>query len=338
MKQFLSTAVLGVLFCTQGFADPLPGYDRFDVKSAHRAAPIAASVWYPAGTRTYRGIIGENAIFEGTSALVGAGVAEGPHPLVLMSHGSGGTMDGLGWLASGLVTEGAMVLAVNHPGSTSGDSSPRRSVRLGERARDLSAALDALLADPAFASYIDQSNITAIGFSLGGATALNLGGLRFDPDGYADYCAAMPDQADCVFLARGDVDFSALPEDFGADAKDPRVAATVAIDPGFTYVATEDSIAATTTPVTVINLGTVNRMDAVDVSPEGSDLIARLPNARLEVIAPAHHFTFLAECKPGGAQLLAEEQDDPVCTDPEGVDRAGVHEAIIAAVAKGVGL
>src|SRR5919201_3965908 len=98
-------------------ADPIAGYDRFEIAAPHRAAPIAGSVWYPVGTPTYRGLIGDNAVFEGTPAYVGAAIADGRFPLVLLSHGSGGNMDNLSWLSSRLALRGAMVLAVNHPGS-----------------------------------------------------------------------------------------------------------------------------------------------------------------------------------------------------------------------------
>ena len=135
MKRTFAFAVAAIGLASAAAADPIAGYDRFEVTAPHRAAPVAASVWYPVGTPTYRGLIGDNPVFEGTSAYVGAAIAEGKFPLVLVSHGSGGNMDRLSWLSSRLALHGAMVLAVNHPGSTSGDSSPRRSVRLSRAGR-----------------------------------------------------------------------------------------------------------------------------------------------------------------------------------------------------------
>lgn len=335
MKHILSAALLAVgLIGNTAQADDIAGYDRITVQAKHRPAPVAGSIWYPTGTPTYRGLIGDNVVFTGSPAYVGAAVADGKFPLILLSHGSGGNMDAISWISSGLARRGAMVLALNHPGSTSGDSSPRRSVRLGERAADLSAALDTLLADPSFAPHIDTTRITAAGFSLGGTTALNLAGLRFDRDAYRDYCAEFLETAlDCVFFAKGGVDFSALPEDFAADATDPRITSAVAIDPGMTLTATADSITRTTLPVLLINLGEKDRWHAVDTGPEGSDLARRLPDATLAVMAPAHHFTFLAVCKPEGASILADEKDDPVCDDPEGTDRAAIHDRIIDQIA-----
>jgi predicted dienelactone hydrolase len=333
----LSLAVVASLFANAALADGLPGYDRLDVQSHHRAYPIAASVWYPMGSTTYVSRVGDNPIFKGTPVMLGAGVADGAYPLVLFSHGSGGNMDSIGWLSGALAKRGAMVLAVNHQGSTSGDSSPRRSTQMALRAQDLSAALDALLADPAFARYVDPARIYAVGFSLGGATALNLGGLRFDRERYADYCKDI-NGADCVFLSKGHVDFENLPEGFTGDARDARVSGVVAIDPGFTYVTNEESARAMDLPVQLISLGKETLFPAADLSETGSNLTGMLPDVTQVTLSPANHFTFLAECKPGADQMLAEEDEDPICSDPDKTDRAAIHAQIVDHIAQFMGL
>ncbi|SON57555.1 Lipase 1 [Hartmannibacter diazotrophicus] len=321
-------------------ADPIAGYDRMDMLLPHRARPVDATVWYPVKTPTYRGLVGDDAVFRGTYANVGAAVADGTRPLVLLSHGSGGNMDSLGWLSSALARRGMMVLAVNHPGSTSGDSSPRRSLRFDERAADLSAALDKLLADPAFGPHVDRSHVTALGFSLGGATALHLGGARLDPQKYREYCDRFgAEAADCHFFARGSVDFTDVPKGFTADAKDPRVTTIVTIDPGMTYGMTEQSLSSMNLPVLLINL--IAPPDwkgmslglAGDVGPKGSDLAHRLPRADYVRISPAIHYTFLGLCKPDAAQILREEEDDPICDDPAATDRAAIHARIVDEIA-----
>lgn len=318
---------------------PPPAHDRLTVPAAHRPAPLAASVWAPAGGTTYRGRVGDNPVFIGAEVLMGAPVAPGRHPLVLLSHGSGGSTDAMAWLASDLAQRGAIALAVNHPGSTTGDSSPRRSTLLAERAADLSAALDALLADPAFGPHVDPDRIAALGFSLGGATALNLGGARIDPGAYADWCASAPQAQDCVFLARGGVDFAALPASFRGDAHDPRIGAVIAVDPGFVHAMEDASLSAMDLPVLLLNLGSgADLWPAVDAGPQGANLTARLPRAQRHVIAPAWHFSFLPLCRPGAPALLAAENDDPVCDDPAGADRAAVHARAADLIAAFLGL
>tara|TARA_R110000737_G_scaffold340185_1_gene362792 strand:- start:973 stop:1308 length:336 start_codon:yes stop_codon:yes gene_type:complete len=84
------------------------------------------------------------------------------------------------------------------------------------------------------------------------------------------------------------------------------------VDPGFGASADPISVAAALTGVTLINLGDADRLGAVDVRPSGNDLTRRLPDAHYVEIAPAHHFTFRAACKPGAADMLDEEGEDPI--------------------------
>ncbi|MCB8838287.1 hypothetical protein [Aurantimonas sp. VKM B-3413] len=316
----------------------LPGYDRFDIRAKHRSVLVAGSIWYPAAARTYAVPIGANPVFEGTEALVGAAAQTGRHPLILLSHGSGGNMDGLGWLSSELALRGALVVAVNHPGTTSGDSSPRRTPRIDERAKDLSAALDTILADPTFGPLVDQRRISALGFSLGGTAVLDLVGGHFERAKFRDYCKAFSEQGDCVFFTKGGVDFDRLPQEMEADVRDPRIASVVAVEPGLTDALSEASAKAMTLPMLLVGFGAPDPSRAVDVTASGSNLLDRLSNATYEMIRPAVHFSFLGLCKPDAAKLLREAQDDPVCTDPDGADRRKIHAEVIDSVARFLGL
>ena len=110
------------------------------------------------------------------------------------------------------------------------------------------------------------------------------------------------------------------------------------VDPGFGGAADPASLQGALAGITLINLGDADRLGAADVGPDGNDLANRLPGASYVEIAPANHFTFLGTCRPGAAALLEEEQDDPICTDPENTDRAAVHMQLIDAISIGLGL
>lgn len=313
----------------------LAGYDRFDVDAAHRSRPVAASIWYPADTFIYRAPVNQSAIWKSTDAYIGAAVAPGKHPLILLSHGSGGNMDAIGWLSSELALRGAMVLAVNHPGSTSGDSSPRRQPELGPRAMDLHAALDQLLAHPEFEPYIDPDRIAAAGFSLGGATVLNLAGMRFDRDAYREYCQRFGATVqDCAFLQKGGVRLDQLPADFETGSKDPRISKFIAIEPGMTFAVNDASLDDVDPDLLFIRLGREHGWKAADITETGSNLLGKLDNPSYAVFAPADHLTFLGECNAGAAEFLAKMEDDPICSDPEGTDRALIHRQIIDEISR----
>ncbi|WP_282077526.1 alpha/beta hydrolase family protein [Epibacterium ulvae] len=337
MKRLAFLSLIALTAAVPAAADMLPGYDRFDLQADHRARPIAASIWYPAANATYPAPVGDGPIFEPGFAFIGPAVAAGKHPLVVLSHGSGGNADALAWLSSGLVAQGAIVLAVNHPGSTSGDSSPRRSVDLSARATDLSAALDMILTDPAFAPFIDQKHIGVVGFSLGGATALGLAGVRFEGAKQDENCTTGPEAADCAFFHLGGVQFSDHPG-FDKNARDARITKAVVIDPGFGRAADPASFKDAIPGITLINLGQEDRLNAADVGPNGNQLASHLPDTTYVEIAPANHFTFLGTCKEGAAQMLEDYGDDPICTDPKGTNRAAVHIELINTIASGLGL
>lgn len=341
MKHFLSSTILAVSltssFSNPALADDLPGYDHLTVSAKHRPAAMQGFIWYPQSRKTYKNLIGDNQIFHGKPAFVGAAIAEGTYPLVLISHGSGGNMDNMSWLASGLSKRGAVVLGVNHPGSTSGDSSPRRSIHLWDRPQDVSAALDHILDDPHFGPHINQDEIYSVGFSMGGYTVLQLAGIQGTKRGYIEYCNEMGDAAaDCLFFNKGGVNFEHIDSQaFDASYVDKRISKTVAVDPGMTYALQPATVAAVETPVQLINLGEGDdRWAAVDLESSGSGLTDALPNVTYSVVAPAHHYSFLGSCKPAAPAILSEEGEDPICDDPEGSDREVIHNRINDEIAK----
>jgi predicted dienelactone hydrolase len=335
----MKTLIAFLLLSGTAMADPRPGFERLAVDAAHRARPLDAAIWYPAASETYRASVGANPVFSGTYVEMGAAVEPGPHPLVIISHGSGGNIENLGWLAEGLVARGAIVAGVNHQGATSGDSSPRQVVRVWDRTKDIAALMAAMGADPAFAANIDMTQITVLGFSLGGATVLAAGGARFDSAAIGAYCDRYGnDASECLFMARGGVDPHALPPEIAGDMRVAGIARVIAVEPAFSHTFVAESLL-DLPPVHLIRMGGPDVIPpARNIGPEGSDLAGRIPAADLTTIAPAWHFSFLGLCTPEARAMLAAEGDDPICDDPAGVDRAAVHEAVIADIAGAMGL
>lgn len=313
---------------------PLPGYQRQSITVAHRPQPLAVALWFPAsGGRPTE--VGGNALFDPTPVLEGAQPTGRDHPLVLISHGSGGNKDQMGWLASALVARGAIVAGVNHAGSTSGDSQPLASTRVWDRAGDLRALLDAVLADPEFGPRIDRGRITALGFSMGGATALHLGGARMDRASFAAACARLGDKApDCTFLTGAGIDIATLPAAWEGDMSDPRIGRVVAIDAGYGHAMTKASLSAIEIPTLLITLGGPGTpWRETGMGPDGANLAAKIPGATAVELAPAWHFSFLPPCGRLGPLLVWLAGEEPICSDPAGTDRDAVHDLMSHKVA-----
>lgn len=343
MRHFLFTLCLTIAATVCAFAhtptDPAaaqpvvaapPGFQPWQGPSTPNARALVGGLWYPADGAGASSLLFDSPIFQGVPVRPEAAIRPGRWPLVLLSHGVGGHWRSLAWLGAGLAQQGAVVVAVNHPGSTFGDYDMRRSLDHGSRVNDLKTTLDALLNDPAMGPHIDRARIYAAGFSLGGWTALSIGGLRGDLNAYAHYCATSGHRH-CRDIARARIDLTRLDAPvWNRSYRDPRVEAVAAIDPALHQGLTAAQASDMATPVLLIGLGRgSDRLPDTDFSPSGSALSQILPGAHVEVLAPAFHFSALPVCKPAGPKLLADDNDDPVCTDPPGTDRPAQHQRIV---------
>ena len=330
----------------EGLAAPSPwaaGHRTATLAAPHHGRALDLALWYPAAPDVPVVAHGGNAVFLPVAVALDAAPAEGRFPVVVLSHGLGGHYRSLAWLAAGLARSGAVVVAVNHPNSTVFDFDMQAGLEHWTRVQDLSLALDHLVSDAAFAHVIDPEAVAAVGFSYGGWTALSLGGLRGNLAGYVDHCVQAPTRH-CRDIAAAGADLSALPAaQWNGDHADPRIRRVAAIDPGLTHGLTDADAAALRVPVLLIQLGAgADRLDATDLSAAGSDFTARLARSGGDValveIAPAAHFSVLPLCTDRGAEVLRDDGDDPVCTDPAGAERAAIHAEIEARLRAWLGL
>jgi len=344
MKPNLMIAAAVLAFPAMLAADT-PGFRPILVEAPHHGRPLTGGQWYPAEAAGGATVIAENSVFHGVEVIEGAPMAGGPAPLVLLSHGLGGHMRSMAWLAAGLAERGAVVVAVNHPNSTWGDFDLEAGMDHWTRSADLSLALDTVLADSLFAGRIDPDRIMVAGFSFGGWTALSMGGVIGRVEGYAAHCdvyAAHDSHSQelashCQELACGGISLGDRAVAWDASWKDPRITHVAAIDPGMVWGLEQTDVEELVQNVTLFGLGEgQDRLPATDFDASG--FVGLVPHASVERLAPAFHFSMLPLCKPAGAALLKEENDDPVCTDPDGADRASLHQSVIDRIAIDLGL
>jgi predicted dienelactone hydrolase len=289
----------------------------FEDKTRHR--PLVTRIWYPVDSKVESRNTALDWIF------VARGVPEEPMaakpeklPLVLLSHGTGGSTSSLVWIGEYLAAYGYLVAAVEHFGNVYGNDTPEGAMAQWRRPVDLSRALDALLVDPRFASRIDANRVGAAGMSAGGYTVIALAGGIYHPDRMGEYCQKNPSQRGCWPGARAI--FERLPDHDAASAsyKDPRFRAVFAVAPALGPAFAAEDLADIKIPVGIVASAQDEWVPLADNAGHFAELIF---GAKLTVLPKGGHFTFLAECNEQG-----RERAKDICIDIDPtVDRAEVH-------------
>ncbi len=299
------------------------------------ARPIAATVWYPAASNSVESEWSASVFRFGRSALDAPFADNKRHPLVVISHGTGGSAAQLSWLAERLVNAGFIVAGVNHHGNTAAEDtkSPAGFVLPGERARDLTVLIDELLADHELAPHIDPARIGAAGFSLGGYTVLAAAGAHLTFSDWQSRCkdatdnpaCRLPPEADFTIedvrtLAGKSPAFTAALARGQQPANDPRIHAVYAMAPALVSLLAKQDVSAIQAPVKIA----LAEQDQQILLPKTAEVIrADLQNAEVTRIPDAGHYAFLAPCTFRGKILLGD-----LCRDSNGVDRSEVHDRI----------
>ncbi|WFU44740.1 dienelactone hydrolase [Bradyrhizobium sp. CB82] len=246
-----------------------------------------------------------------------APIAAGPRfPVVLFSHGGGGTIKAGGSslpyaaLLTSMAREGFIVVAPFHPGS----KRPREA--LEDRPRQIHGALDAMLADPRFGVHADPNRLGMMGFSYGGAVTLIVAGASPSLAHLAAYCR---DRGNDPKACDGVPTDGSLANAVGKRSPDAlTVNALVLLEP-FGALFDRDGLASVGMPTLLY------RAESSDLQADGNivALAAALPHPPRQETVPGGHFIFFGPCSHA-----LETEAPAACKDAPGVDRAAVHRRI----------
>ena len=342
MRLFIALAAALALHSVAWAATPFTAGERHLSTTTDSAAvrnhgdgKLRITLWYPALAQEQEvdiGPPGAPIFISGRTAADAPFADQARHPLILVSHGFGGTARQLTWLATALARAGYVVVGVDHPGTNGLDGvTAEGAAAPWERAGDLKAALDVVLADPKLGAHIDPHRIGVAGFSLGGFTSLLEVGARSDFEHLRAFCTGPdrdaicnpqleyphPIQADRTAAEPAMAPLIARQHD---EFRDPRIKAAFLIAPAVIQGLDFDSLRRIDVPVAVA-LG-----DADPIAPPGTngELVAKLvPGATIDILPHVGHYDFLSEC---GAAGLANAK--PYCTDVLGVSRPATHERV----------
>jgi predicted dienelactone hydrolase len=298
-------------------------------------------VWYPAPVTAVetQQVIGppEAPLFAAGMASPNAPMvpAMDPLPLIVLSHGTGGSAMQMAWLGTALARAGFIVAAVDHPGNNASEAYTAEGFALWwERATDLSEVIDGMLADQNFGPKIDKARIGAAGFSLGGYTVMEIAGAQTDVGLLYDRCEKQADQTACRVpemktMGTAMQILSQVRKTSGASLaasadsyRDARVHAVFAIAPALGFTLTPESLHAIREPVEIV----VGSTDPIAPANENASYIrSNIRGARETVLPGVAHYTFLDSCTAAAKQKLGV-----YCEDAASVDRDKVHEQVAA--------
>src|SRR5580704_2284895 len=299
------TVIYKVGVMTRQFNPPEP----YEWRGAKTHA-LVTDIWYPAdaaAVEQMQWIGSPDAPFaKGAKAARDAALIAGSDkfPLILLSHGIGGSSAMMAWFGGALASHGYIAAAVNHPGNNAlEDYTLPGAVFWGQRAHDLSALLDVLLADSTFGPRIDSKRVGAAGFSLGGLTVIELAGGIAEFSRYQDFCKSPKADGMCTdtieypgllakvtSLAKSDPAIQAAFVENSRSHRDPRIRAIFAMAPALGLAFDPASLAKISVPAQIV-AGAVDSVVPLETSAKF--FATSIPHAQLTIYQAVGHYTFL---------------------------------------------
>jgi len=302
----------------------------FNDQIRHRILPI--KLWYPVShnskiTPLHCGIWKCQNVAQDTPIAT----VKSQYPLILFSHGYGGSGLDSSWFAQFLASHGFIVVTVDHYGNTFYNMLAQSSIAPFERARDITFVLDQLLEHPEWSTHIDSNNIGIAGFSQGGATALWLAGAQTkftDIEKEGGPIIGLDEKKELPNTFDDRDQFDEILIHFNIDQanesfKDTRIKAVFAMAPGLggkkNYF-TSESLQHIKIPIYII----AGALDSVNPILENAQFFAKhIKNAQLTILPHATHWIFLNE-----GNELGKKTKPLLTIDNESIDRTQLHEII----------
>ncbi len=308
------------------FAKPLcasVGFQQVTIPDP-QGKPIAAGIWYPSTVQPSPHALG---MFSQTVALDGELSGE-RLPLILISHGTGGSLSSHYDTALALANAGFVVIAPTHTGDNYMDQSYVGNRKdLIDRSRQVKLTLDWIFSSWAGRRNLNPNRVGVFGFSLGGFTSLvEIGGTPELPR-MVQLCSTRPAAPECVFIANNHGDQLAPGAEDPVWIHDARIAAAVVAAPAASFLFGPGDLRNVNVPVQLWRAE--NDTQAPDAW-NSSVVRKELPKHPQERVVPGvDHFVFLAPCSDALATAAPG-----ICKDAPGFDRAAFHREFNAALVK----
>ncbi|MEN4922227.1 alpha/beta hydrolase [Achromobacter spanius] len=291
------------------------GFQRLNLPMDQNGPGLQGAVWTPCAEPAGEIKVGRVDI----AGVQGCKLPDGRYPLIVMSHGSGGSYLSHHDTAAALADAGFVVAAINHVGDNAQDRSRQGYLSIfSTRPREIRRLIDYMTAAWPEKSGLDPDRIGFFGFSRGGYTGLVLAGAVPDFRAGLAICQAQPALPMCRDIAAGKVPQQPYPQD-------ARIKAAVIADPLNAFPG--DALKAVSIPVQL--WASERGGDGVDPASVQAVRAGLGAAPDFQAARGAGHFAFLAPCSP-----LQADASPQICGDAPGFDRPGFHRELNARVAE----
>lgn len=307
-KSNLLSIVAAIAIMLAGTCAHAAGFQQ-GVAADQGGKPLAIGIWYPSQTIAKPVSMGPTTM----TVAINAPVNGKALPMIVMSHGTGGSYLGHFDTAIALADAGFVVVAMNHTGDNYADQS--RSADIMDRPRQVSRVIDHMLSTWEGHATIDPQRVGMFGHSAGGFTTLVIIGGVPDFTKIGPMCRQQPGDFACQLLAKTEGPIIVPATTAVADA---RIKAAVVVAPALGFTFSPDGLKNVRVPVQLWRA----ENDVLVPYPRYAEAVRlALPQAPdYHVVPDAGHFDFLAPCSEALASLAPA-----ICTSSAGFDRAAFH-------------
>ena len=270
-----------------------------EVHDDETGAPFQVLVMYPTDSPEQPTKLGPYTESVALDAEVAPPADGSRYPLVVLSHGNGGSPLLYRDLAAALARAGFVVAAPTHPGNSIGDNaSYGRVANLVDRPRHVVEVIQFMLSDPRFAPVVRPADVGLIGHSMGGYSVLAAAG-------------AVP----TAFARETE---SGEPEKLHPRTS-RRVGALVLLAPATPWFQEETALRNVEVPILLMS----GEHDKHTPAWQGDIVLDGVPDrsrVRHEVVENGGHFSFLTPFPE-----VMQNASFPPSQDPSGFDREAFH-------------
>jgi predicted dienelactone hydrolase len=283
---------------------------------------IAIGIWYPSSAQSSPQPLG---MFTQSVAVNGVVAGKGL-PLVLISHGTGGSLASHYDTAIALAQAGFVAAAITHTGDNYSDQRYVGNRQdLIDRPRQIKIVLDWILSSWIGHNHLDASRVGIFGFSLGGFTSLVIVGGTPELSRMAQLCSASPSAPECTFIKQAHGDQLEPSPVEAIWVHDARINAAVVAAPAVGFLFGPGDLRGVKVPIQLWRAE--NDTQAPDAWNSALVREGLTRHAEEHVVPGVDHFVFLAPCSEALARAAPQ-----ICRDVRGFDRAAFHREFNQAV------